>query len=183
MNTIGYARVSSVGQSLDVQLQKLNFCDTIFKEKKSGKIDNREQLNLCLNSLQSGDVLVITKLDRISRSTRNLWNIVNVLEQKGVQLRVLDQNIDTGTPTGKLMFSMLGAIAEFENDLRRERQMDGIALAKARGVQFGRKRSLTNDQIEEMKGLRASGAEIDELMARYGMSKASVYRALSPTVH
>jgi len=80
MNTIGYARVSSVGQSLDVQLQKLDFCDTIFKEKKSWKIDNRELLTLCLNSLQSGEVLVITKLDRISRSTRNLWNIVNILE-------------------------------------------------------------------------------------------------------
>jgi DNA invertase Pin-like site-specific DNA recombinase len=183
MNTIGYARVSSVGQSLDVQLQKLDFCDTIFKEKKSGKIDNREQLTLCLNSLQSGDVLVITKLDRISRSTRHLWNIVNILEVKGVQLRVLDQNIDTGTPTGKLMFSMLGAIAEFENDLRRERQMDGIAVAKAKGIQFGRKRSLTDDQISEMKVLRSEGVEIDELMVRYGMSKASVYRALAPTVH
>ena len=92
MNTIGYARVSSVGQSLDVQLQKLDFCDTIFKEKKSGKIDNREQLTLCLNSLQSGDVLVITKLDRISRSTRHLWNIVNLLDEKGVQLRVLSSS-------------------------------------------------------------------------------------------
>lgn len=183
MNTIGYARVSSVGQSLDVQLQKLNFCDTIFKEKKSGKIDNREQLTHCLNSLQSGDVLVITKLDRISRSTRHLWNIVNILEEKGVQLRVLDQNIDTGTPTGKLMFSMLGAIAEFENDLRRERQMDGIAVAKAKGIQFGRRRSLTEEQIEELKDLRASGVEVGELMTRFGMSKASVYRALAPTVH
>ena len=183
MTTIGYARVSSVGQSLDVQLQKLNFCDTMFKEKKSGKSDNREQLTLCLNSLQSGDVLVITKLDRISRSTRNLWNIVNILDEKGVQLRVLDQNIDTGTPTGKLMFSMLGAIAEFENDLRRERQMDGIALAKAKGTQFGRKRSLNDDQISEMKDLRSSGIEVDELMVRYGMSKASVYRALSQQVH
>ena len=179
MNTIGYARVSSVGQSLDVQLEKLNFCDTIFKEKKSGKIDNREQLTLCLNSLQSGDILVITKLDRISRSTRHLWNIVNLLDEKGVQLRVLDQNIDTGTPTGKLMFSMLGAIAEFENDLRRERQMDGIAMAKAKGTQFGRRRVLNDDQISEMRDLRSSGMDVDSLMVRYGMSKASVYRALS----
>ncbi len=81
------------------------------------------------------------------------------------------------------MFSMLGAIAEFENDLRRERQMDGIAVAKAKGIQFGRKRSLTDDQISEMKVLRSEGVEIDELMVRYGMSKASVYRALAPMVH
>ena len=81
------------------------------------------------------------------------------------------------------MFSMLGAIAEFENDLRRERQMDGIALAKARGVQFGRKRSLTEDQVTEMKSLRSEGIEVDELMVRYGMSKASVYRALSQSLH
>lgn len=126
MATVGYARVSSTGQSLDVQLEKLKDCDKLFQEKKSGRTDNREQLKQCLEYVRDGDVFVVTKLDRLGRSTRDLLNIVNRLESKGVQLRVLDQNLDTGTSSGKLMFTMLGAIAEFENDLRRERQSEGI---------------------------------------------------------
>ena len=127
MSKIGYGRVSSTGQSLDVQLEKLKHCSKIYQEKKSGRTDNREQLQLALDYVREGDVFVITKLDRLGRSTRDLLNIINKLETKGVQLQVLDQNIDTGTPTGKLMFTMLSSIAEFENELRRERQSDGIA--------------------------------------------------------
>lgn len=178
MATVGYARVSSTGQSLDVQLEKLKDCDKLFQEKKSGRTDNREQLQQCLEYVRDGDVFVVTKLDRLGRSTRDLLNIVNRLESKGVQLRVLDQNLDTGTPAGKLMFTLLGAIAEFENDLRRERQADGIAMAKSRGVLLGRKAKLTEEQISEMRHKRQDGVLIRDLMTEYSLSKASVYRLI-----
>ena len=179
MATVGYARVSSTGQSLDVQLEKLKDCDKIFQEKQSGRTDKREQLQQCLEYVRDGDTFVVTKLDRLGRSTRDLLNIVNRLDGKSVQLKVLDQNIDTGTPAGKLMFTMLGAIAEFENDLRRERQADGIALAKSRGVLLGRKAKLTEEQISEMRQKRQDGILIKDLMTEYGLSKASVYRLIS----
>lgn len=176
---IGYARVSSTGQSLDVQLEKLKECDKIFQEKKSGRTGKRDQLQLALDYVRDGDVFAITKLDRLGRSTRDLLNIVNKLEGKGVQFRVLDQNIDTGTPSGKLMFTMLGAIAEFENDLRKERQADGISLAKARGIHLGRKSVLSHEQIYELKQKRIEGIKIKDLMTEYRISKASVYRLIS----
>lgn len=179
MAIIGYARVSSTGQSLDVQLEKLKDCDKIYQEKKSGRTDKRDQLQLALDYVRDGDVFVITKLDRLGRSTRDLLNIVNKLEDKGIQLRVLDQNIDTGTPAGKLMFTMLGAIAEFENDLRKERQADGIALAKSRGIHLGRKPVLSKEQIDELKQKRTEGTKIKDLMTEYQISKASVYRLMS----
>ncbi|MGO8753835.1 MAG: recombinase family protein [Gallionellaceae bacterium] len=178
MAKIGYARVSSTGQSLEVQLEKLKGCEKIYREKKSAKTDNRPQLQICLDYVRHGDTLVITKLDRLARSTRDLLNITNKLSAKKVQLKVLDQNIDTSTPTGKLMLTMLGAIAEFENDLRKERQADGIEMAKKKGVQFGRKPSLTAEQIQEMKELRDSGIMIKDLMSKYSLSKASIYRLL-----
>jgi len=98
MSTIGYARVSSYGQSLEVQLEKLAFCGTVFQEKQSGRNDDREQLQRCLNALQGGDSLVITKLDRLARSTRDLLNIMSRLDKMNVKLVVLDQQIDTSTP-------------------------------------------------------------------------------------
>ncbi len=183
MPNIGYARVSSTGQSLDVQLEKLKSCDKVFQEKKSGRTVNREQLQTCLDYVRDGDVLIITKLDRLGRSTRDLLNIVSQLETKGVQLKVLDQNLDTGTPAGRLMFTLLGSIAEFENDLRRERQADGIALAKSRGVHLGRRARLTDIQITEMKQSRAGGVKIKDLMITHSLSKASVYRLLGSSLN
>ncbi len=181
MAKVGYARVSSMGQSLEVQLEKLKHCDKLFQEKKSGKTGNRPQLKACLEYVREGDTLIVTKLDRLARSTRDLLNMVDTLQEKGVELRVLDQNIDTGTSTGKLMLTMLGAIAEFENDLRRERQADGIALAKEKGIRLGRKATLSAGQLEELRRKRAEGVKIKDLMARYGLSKASVYRLLGPS--
>ena len=179
MSSIGYARVSSYGQSLDVQLEKLNHCDRVFKEKQSGRsTDKREQLALCLDYVRDGDTLVVTKLDRLARSTRDLLNILNALEKKQVKLNVLDQQIDTSTPSGRLLVTLLGSIAEFENDLRRDRQMDGIAHARKSGVKFGRKKSLTDAQVVEMRQKRTEGLLIKDLMTHYGLSKASVYRAL-----
>ena len=179
MARIGYARVSSYGQSLAVQQEKLNGCDRVFQEKQSGRTtDKREQLALCLDYVRDGDTLVITKLDRLARSTRDLLNILNSLEKKQVKLHVIDQQIDTSTPAGMLLVTMLGAIAAFENDLRKERQTDGIALAKRKGVQFGRKKALSDSQVEELRQSRADGKKIADLMAHYDLSKATVYRAL-----
>jgi len=186
MAKIGYARVSSTGQSLDVQLEKLNAygCTKpdglIFQEKKSGsKAANRTELKACLNHLRSGDSFVITKLDRLARSTLDLTVIADDLENRGIDLVVLDQAIDTSTPTGKLLFNMLGSIAEFENAIRKERQVDGIARAKEIGVKFGAKAKLSPEQVDEMKKKRIDGVLIKELMNEYNLSKASVYRLLA----
>jgi hypothetical protein len=182
MSFIGYARVSSYGQSLEVQLEKLNYCDKVFQEKQSARTDDREQLQLCLDYVRDGDSLVITKLDRLARSTRDLLNIMNRLEEKNVKLVVLDQQIDTSSATGMLLFTMLGAIATFENDLRKDRQQQGIALAKRKGIKFGRKHSLSNHQISDICLKRASGVKIVDLMNEFNVSKASVYRVLSSQV-
>jgi DNA invertase Pin-like site-specific DNA recombinase len=181
MSIIGYARVSSTGQSLDVQLEKLSGygCSKIFQEKKSGADDNRLQLKACLEYLREGDKLVITKLDRMARSTNHLTSIAADLQKRGIELIVLDQSIDTSTPTGKLLFNVLASIAEFENGIRKERQTDGISKALEKGVKFGPKAKLTDDKIAELKAKRESGIMIKDLMKEYGLSKASIYRLLS----
>ena len=160
MAIVGYARVSSYGQSLEVQLDKLSHCEKVFQEKKSGRTDNRAELQNCLTYLRDGDTLVITKLDRLGRSIRDLLNIINQLEKNNVSFQVLDQQIDTSTPSGKLLLHMLGAIAEFENDLRASRQSEGIKKALSNGVQFGRKSKLTDDEVLAMRGKREAGTKI-----------------------
>jgi DNA invertase Pin-like site-specific DNA recombinase len=178
--TIGYARVSSIGQSLEVQLDKLKDCDKVFKEKRSGtQTGNRPELLKALDYVREGDSLVITRLDRMARSVIDLARIAEQLKKKGVALKVLDQSIDTSTSEGKLMFHMLGAFAEFENDIRRERQQDGIAKAQANGVRFGRKPVLSDEQQATVRRLRADeGFTIAQLMERFHIGRTTVYRAL-----
>lgn len=178
--TIGYARVSSIGQSLEVQLDKLKNCDKVFQEKRSGKqTDNRPELLKALDYVREGDSIVITRLDRMARSVLDLAKIAEKLKEQGVALKVLDQNIDTSTSEGKLMFHMLSAFAEFENDIRRERQQDGIAKAQAKGVKFGRKAALTTNQKATMKRLRGEeGYTITQLMERFHVGRTTVYRGL-----
>jgi DNA invertase Pin-like site-specific DNA recombinase len=180
--TVGYARVSSAGQSLDVQLDKLKRCEKIFQEKKSGASGKRPRLEACLEYVREGDTLVVTRLDRLARSTLHLCEIAARLEQKQVTLQVLDQSINTGDATGRLLFNMLGAIAQFETEIRADRQMDGIEKAKERGVHFGREKRLTGEEIVEMQSKREQGVLIKTLMKDYGLSKASVYRYLSESV-
>ena len=179
MALIGYARVSSVGQSLEVQLDKLRGCDKVFEEKKSAVSGKRPRLEACLEYVREGDTLVISRLDRLARSTLHLCQVADELERKGVHLQVIDQNIDTSDATGRLLFHMLGAIAQFETEIRAERQMDGIRKAQARGVQFGAQRKLTDAQIAELRQRRQDGELIRDLMKAYGLSKASIYRYLS----
>lgn len=182
MARIGYARVSSVGQSLEVQLEKLKHCDKLFQEKQSGTTDKRPKLAACLEYVREGDTLVVTRLDRLARSTLHLCQIAEELKRKQVQLQVVDQQIDTNDATGRLLFHMLGAIAQFETELRAERQIDGIQNAKARGVPFGRHKSLRPQQFAELRDRRAHGATIHTLMRDYRISKATVYRYLSASV-
>lgn len=179
---VGYARVSSVGQSLDVQLDKLKAagCTRIYSEKRSGRqADSRPELQACLQFLRDGDTLVISRLDRMARSVLDLAKIAELLKKKGVALRVVDQAIDTSTPEGKLMFALLSGFAEFENDIRAERQSDGIAKAKEKGVTFGRKRALTEQQCERIRTLRQEEKfSVLQLAERFNVGPATIYRAL-----
>ena len=176
MAKVGYARVSSVGQSLDIQREKLDGCDKLFEEKRSGTTDARPQPKECLNYVRDGDQLIVTRIDRPVRSTLHLCQIAETLKQKGVDLVVLDQNIDMSDATGRLLFNMLGAIGQFETEIRAERQMDGIKKAKDRGVEFGKRPALSEKQIAELREKRAAGTLIKDLMAQYSLSKATIYR-------
>jgi DNA invertase Pin-like site-specific DNA recombinase len=182
MPTVGYARVSSIGQDLAVQLERLEGagCDKVFKEKRSGVDAGRPELKRCLEYLREGDALLVTKIDRLARSTSDLYRIVSQLADKGVCFKVIDDpSIDTTSRTGKLVMGILALIAEFENDIRRERQMDGIAKARDRGVRFGRKPLLVTETIQQVRKLRKAGKTVPEIMRQTSLSKASVYRALS----
>lgn len=187
MAKIGYARVSSTGQDLTVQLNKLKAygCEendgVIFQEKHTGTTDNRPELKACLKHLRNGDTLVVTRLDRLARSTLHLTQIADDIHNRGIELKVLDQDIDTSTPTGKLLFNMLASIAEFETALRSERQTEGIAKAKAKGVKFGAKAKLTDQEVKQLRQKRADGVKIKDLMSEYGLSKATVYRLIAAT--
>lgn len=179
MAIVGYARVSSVGQSLDIQLEKLKCCDKIFSEKKSGVDSTRSELAKALDYVREGDSFVVSRLDRLARSTRHLCEISELLRLKGVALVVTDQSIDTSNATGRLLFNMLASIAEFETEIRKERQLDGINQAKARGTKFGRVAALSSEEIASLKRRRADGELIKDLIKSYGISKASIYRYLS----
>ena len=177
MAQVGYARVSTVGQSLDAQLQALATCDKIFQEKVSGAKDDRPQLSLMLDFVREGDVVMVTKLDRLARNTRHLLEISEYLHAKRVALRILNLGIDTSTPTGKLMLTMIGAIATFERELMLERQAEGIELARQRGVYKGRKPTAMA-KGDEVQALAARGLAKAEIARRTGISLSSVQRIL-----
>jgi len=153
MAIVGYARVSSTGQSLDVQIEKLNNygCEKIYQEKISGVEQNRPELIKCLDYVRdSKDTLVITRLDRMARSTLHLGRIIKQLNNKGVNFVVIDQSIDTTTSFGMLTFNILSSVAEFENEIRKERQKEGIQKALKDGKKFGRPRKVTVKIIEQV---------------------------------
>ena len=179
MATVGYARVSTTGQSLEVQREMLSECDKVFEEKKSGLDGNRKELARCLEYVREGDTLIVTKLDRIARSTSDFYKITETLREKGVHFKCMDHDFDTNTKTGKLMVGLLALIAEFEADIRKERQAEGIAKARADGKQLGRTRQVTPEFAERVKVMKAEGNTIREIMKATGMSKASVYRGLA----
>ena len=180
MPLIGYARVSSTGQSLDVQRDQLLAagCTKIFEEKRSGRSqDGREQLSQALDYVREGDTFMVTRLDRLARSITDLRQIVDRLTAKDVGFRALQQgDLDTSSSNGRLMLNMLGAFAEFEADLRKERQREGIEKAKAEGVYRGRKPSVPSEQIQK---LRAEGVSPTEIARRLNVGRASVYRSMA----
>ena len=174
----GYARVSTTGQDLEIQIKALKDagCETIRSEKVSGtSTQGRDELNTLLEFMRSGDELVITRIDRLARSMRDLQNIVYELNQKGVSLSATEQSINTNTPEGKCFLDMLGVFAEFETNLRKERQMEGIQKAKEKGLYMGRKPSV---DVEAVRELRAKGMGGSQIAKELGIGRASVYRAL-----
>ena len=180
---IGYARVSTTGQSLEAQLDFLTKAGVtqVFSEKASGKsTDKRPELDKALTYLRKGDILIVTKLDRLARSVLDLHTIAKRLDEKGVDLRVLDQpELDTTSKTGKLLFSLLGAVGEFERALILERTQEGREIAKAKGVKFGRKPTLTPKEADSIRLKNAAwGGSKAELARSVGVSRATLYRVL-----
>ncbi|UQR59907.1 recombinase family protein [Bradyrhizobium sp. C-145] len=178
MTIIGYARVSTTDQHLDLQENALRAagCDLIRSEKRSGTTTaGREELRTVLDFLRAGDTLMVTRIDRLARSVGDLQDIVRTVKARGASLKATEQPIDTGTAAGKCFLDMLSVFAEFETNLRRERQLEGIADAKARGVYQGRKASIDPAQV---KALRAQGMGASDIAKTLKIGRASVYRVL-----
>jgi DNA invertase Pin-like site-specific DNA recombinase len=179
MPRYGYARVSTVDQDLAIQEEALRAagCQVIRAEKRSGSNrEERSELRLLLDFLHPGDSLVVTRIDRLARSVRDLQDIVQELKSKGVALKATEQPVDTGTAAGKAFFDMLGVFAEFETNLRRERQLEGIRAAKAKGVYKGRKPSI--DRLEVRRLREVEGLGPSAIARQLGIGRASVYRVL-----
>jgi DNA invertase Pin-like site-specific DNA recombinase len=180
MALYGYARVSSNDQDFTLQEQALRAagCEVIRAEKATGTSrTGRTELQVLLDFLRSGDTLVVTRIDRLARSIKDLQDIVFTLKAQGVTLKATEQPIDTRTAAGKAFLDMLGVFAEFETNLRRERQIEGIAAAKSRGVYRGRKPSVDTAEIKRLRHDEKLGAT--EIARRLGIGRATVYRALA----
>lgn len=177
MALIGYARVSTSDQDLGVQEDALRDagCERIFKEKASGRSTDRPEWAECLEFLREGDILVFTRLDRVGRSLVDLVNIGAALQERGVGIKCLFQSVDTSSSEGRLMWGVLAVVAEFEVDLKRERQKEGIQRAKAEGRGYkGRKRKATKGQIRK---LLAQGLGATAIARELGCDRSAVYRA------
>lgn len=175
----GYARVSTTGQDLSIQRAALKAAGcTVIREKASGTTRaGRDELAILLEFMRPGDTLVVTRIDRLARSMRDLQDIVHFLKGREVSLRATEQPIDTSSAAGKAFLDMLGVFAEFETNLRRERQLEGIAEAKERGVYAGKGRKPTVDG-EIVRRMRGEGAKPTSIARELGISRASVYRHL-----
>jgi DNA invertase Pin-like site-specific DNA recombinase len=179
---IGYARVSTYGQTLDVQLEQLRAAGcsrrNIYREKVTGARADRRELNRMLGKLAPGDVVTVTRIDRLARSTFDLFAIVKRIADAKAQFRSLAEPwADTGTSTGRLMLAVLGGLADVERDLIRTRTAEGRSRAKARGKHMGRPPSLTPAQQQEATRRRAQGATLQELADSYDRSIATMRRA------
>lgn len=179
---VGYARTSTQDQKagLDAQLRDLELegCTKVFHEELSSVARQRPELERALDYVRSGDTFVVTKLDRLARSVTDLVSLVGTLKDKGVNLRILQLNLDTETPTGKLMVHLMGAIAEFERDLMLERQREGIEKARQEGKYKGRKATAREKSLEVLH-YRQQGISAEKISEKLKISRASVYRILA----
>jgi DNA invertase Pin-like site-specific DNA recombinase len=176
---IGYARVSTEGQTLEAQHATLSAAgaEKVFSEKISGAVTERKALAKAIAALGAGDVLLVTRLDRLARSTRDLLNVLDAVAKAGAGFRSLaDQWCDTTTPHGRLMLTVLGGLAEFERELIKARTAEGRTRAQARGVRFGRKLKLTPHQRREALHRRASGEPLIEIARTFGVSHSTISR-------
>ena len=185
MTTIFYLRVSTSEQHTDNQLNALTEAgfspDRVFKDEAvSGKTEalSRPQWKLCFEYLRTGDTLVVYAVDRLGRSTVDCLNTINALELKGVRVVFLKQGFDTATPAGKLALTMFSAFAEFENEIRRERQMAGISRMKAEGRITGRPKALSEEQLTEGKKLLAGGIPKAQIARKLGVDRSTLYRSI-----
>src|SRR3954451_21704384 len=179
---IGYARVSTYGQTLDSQLEQLRAAGcasrNIYREKLTGARADRRELSRMLDKLASGDVVTVTRIDRLARSTFDLFAIVKRIVGAGGQFRSLAEPwADTGTSTGRLMLAVLGGLADVERDLIRTRTAEGRSRAKAQGKHMGRPPALTSEQQKEATGRRAQGATLQELACSYNVGISTIRRA------
>lgn len=189
MNTgkrIGYARVSTQDQNLHLQVDALTkaACDEIYEERMSGKnAADRPELAHCLKALRSGDTLVVWRLDRLGRSLPDLVGIISKLEAQGVAFESVTEKIDTASATGKLVFHLFASLAEFERNLIQERTQAGLAAARARGRVGGRRPSLDDKQIREIRALlRDPDITVTDVAQRYGVSRTTIYNAVGGPV-
>ncbi len=178
--TFGYARVSTQSQSTDNQEQLLNEhgCDKVFVEKYTGTKSDRPQLNELRNQLRNGDTVVVTKLDRLGRSTKDLLQIVSDFQDMEVNLIVTQQNIDTTTIEGRLFFTLISAFAQFEAEIISARTKDGLAAAKAKGKLGGRRCVLSPVQKSQVAEFYAQGKTVSEIAALFSTTRQVIYRSL-----
>ena len=184
MTLIGYARVSTTDQDLTIQREALQAagCTLVREEKASGtSTAGRPELAAILAFIRKGDTLVVTRIDRLARSMGDLQDIVRAIRAKGADLKATDQPIDTSSAAGKAFLDMLGVFAEFETNLRRERQLEGIAKAKAAGIYKGKGRP-ASVPVDKIRALRAEGQGASAIAKALGISRMSVHRALAKEV-
>lgn len=177
---IGYGRVSTTDQNPESQQDALTGAkvDQLFVEKFTGTKASRPELDKARAVLREGDTLVITRLDRLGRSTKDLLTIAAELKERGVDLEVLEQPIDTRTAEGRLFFTMIAAFAEFEHDIMKARTVDGLAAARARGRKGGRKAKLSTQKIADIRKRYDDGETVQGLADYFGVSRPTIYRAL-----
>lgn len=177
---LGYGRLSTADQSTEIQEQALLAAgvDMLFLENYSGTKANRPQLDLLRSHMRAKDIVYVTKLDRLARSTRDLLNLVNEFEEAEVGLVVLEQNINTSTTEGKFLLNVLSAVAELERDMIIARTRQGLEVAKARGRLGGRKAKMNPQQMAEARKFYKQGKPVTEIASLFNVSRASVYRAL-----
>ena len=179
---VGYARVSSSGQNLNSQIEALEKigCERIFREKMSGKQQhNRVELQEALDFVRDGDEFYVTRLDRCSRSVKDLHQIIDTLNEKGVSFQATEQDLDTSSSAGRLMIGLLSIVSAFETDLRAERQMDGILSAKKRGVQFGPKSKFDEEKTIQAIEMQSQGMTAQQIADEFEIGRSTLLRYIS----